>query len=200
MLVVNFLFTTWEPKHITIGLFEASDTSSVAMAVKLKQILNKFGLTQKILAYLKDEGSNLQTCVQALRVVVSCCDFDKVKSFDEYCFGHVLSNYVNMPLSITRWLVGYITLQSKLPKWTCRMYHMAKEIWQGDINVGKGVRGFWSYPHKLNTHVKTKYIKIMHPSVFFHILDLFYFLVFFPWPIHYMFKWIFSFMAIFFLD
>jgi len=59
VLVVNSLFITWEPKHITIGLFEVSDTSGAAMVVKLKQILNKFGLTQKIFAYLKDKSSNL---------------------------------------------------------------------------------------------------------------------------------------------
>jgi hypothetical protein len=48
-----------ELKHVTIGLFEANNTNDVAVAMNLKQILNKFGLTQKIMAYVKDEGSNL---------------------------------------------------------------------------------------------------------------------------------------------
>lgn len=71
-LVVNFLSTNSKPKHITIGLFEANNMNNIAMAVKLKQIFNKFGLTQKIMAYVKDEGSNLATCVQALKAIVSC--------------------------------------------------------------------------------------------------------------------------------
>jgi hypothetical protein len=146
VMVVNFLFANWDLKHITIGLFEASDTSGAAMVVKLKQFLDKFGLTQNILAYFKDKGSNPQTCAHALKVVVPCHDFDKAKPFDEYCFGHVLSNYASRPLSITRWLVGYITLQSKLPKKMCKMYHMAKEIWQGDTNVGEGMHRFLTPP------------------------------------------------------
>ncbi len=46
VVVVNFLFTAWKPKHIMIGLFEVSDTSGVAMAMTLKLILHKFGLCQ----------------------------------------------------------------------------------------------------------------------------------------------------------
>jgi hypothetical protein len=46
VVVVNFLFAAWKPKHIMIGLSEASDTSGVAMAMTLKQILHKFGLCQ----------------------------------------------------------------------------------------------------------------------------------------------------------
>jgi hypothetical protein len=59
VIIFNFMSTTWEPKHITIGLFEAIVTSGVAIAVKLKQILDKFGITQKTLAYIKNKGSNL---------------------------------------------------------------------------------------------------------------------------------------------
>jgi hypothetical protein len=33
-MVVSFLFVTWEPKHITICLFEMNDMSGVAMVVK----------------------------------------------------------------------------------------------------------------------------------------------------------------------
>jgi predicted tellurium resistance membrane protein TerC len=58
-IIVNLMSTTWEPKHIMIGLFEAIVTRGVATVVKLKQILDKFGITQKILAYIKNKGSNL---------------------------------------------------------------------------------------------------------------------------------------------
>jgi hypothetical protein len=62
-IVVDFLSTNWELKHITIGIFEAHDMSGATMVVKLKQILDKFSFAQKILAYVKDEDSNVQTCV-----------------------------------------------------------------------------------------------------------------------------------------
>ncbi len=86
MVVVNFLSTNWEFKHITIGLFEAHDMSGATMVVKLKQILENFSLTQKILAYVKDKNSNLQTCVQAFKLVVSCGDFGIVEPFDGSCY------------------------------------------------------------------------------------------------------------------
>jgi hypothetical protein len=64
--------------------------SGVIMAMKIKHILDKFALTHKIMAYVKDEGPNLQTCAQALKVVVSCGHLDTTKSFDGHCFGHTL--------------------------------------------------------------------------------------------------------------
>jgi hypothetical protein len=35
------------------------DTSSVTMVFQLLQLLDRFFLTQKIVAYVKDEGTNL---------------------------------------------------------------------------------------------------------------------------------------------
>jgi hypothetical protein len=35
VVVVNFLFCNWEPKHVTIGLFETTTTSNATMAPKL---------------------------------------------------------------------------------------------------------------------------------------------------------------------
>ncbi len=54
---------------MNIRLFEMSDNSGVAMAMRL-QLLNKLFFTHKILAHVKDQGSNLQTCVSALNLVV----------------------------------------------------------------------------------------------------------------------------------
>jgi len=57
-IVVNFLSNKWEAKRITIRLFKMFDTSGATMAPRLQQFLDKFSFTQKILAYVKDEGSN----------------------------------------------------------------------------------------------------------------------------------------------
>ncbi len=59
IIVVNFLSSKWEAKHVAIELFEVSDTNGAAMAPRLQQLLDKFFLTQKILVYVKDECSNL---------------------------------------------------------------------------------------------------------------------------------------------
>ncbi len=49
------------PKHIKIGLFEASETSRQTLVKNLQDLLKHYGLTKKILAYVKDEGFNLNT-------------------------------------------------------------------------------------------------------------------------------------------
>ena len=48
-LVVNFVNSDWEPKHFTIGLFEATEIVSHGMAVKLEGLLEKFSLRRKII-------------------------------------------------------------------------------------------------------------------------------------------------------
>lgn len=59
IVIVNFLCSKWEAKHVTIKLFEMFDTCGATMVLKLQQLLNKCFFTQKILAYVKDEGCNL---------------------------------------------------------------------------------------------------------------------------------------------
>jgi len=65
--------------------------SGIIMVVKPKHILDKFALTHKIVGFVKDEKPNLQTCVQALKVVLSCGHLDTTEPFDGHCFGHTLS-------------------------------------------------------------------------------------------------------------
>jgi hypothetical protein len=35
VVVVNFIFNSWEAKHVIVGLFEVIDTNGMAMAPKL---------------------------------------------------------------------------------------------------------------------------------------------------------------------
>jgi hypothetical protein len=45
--------------HVAVGLFEVMDISGITMAPKLNKLLDRFSLTQKTLAFVKDERSNL---------------------------------------------------------------------------------------------------------------------------------------------
>jgi len=55
-LVINFLSSDWQPKHVTIGLFEATNTIGQALARSLIELLDKYGLRKKIITYVKNEG------------------------------------------------------------------------------------------------------------------------------------------------
>jgi hypothetical protein len=48
-LVINFLTLDWEPKHVTIGLFEAKDIVELPYANQLQVLFEKYKLTNKII-------------------------------------------------------------------------------------------------------------------------------------------------------
>lgn len=73
-----------------IEIFETINIFSIIMVAKVWQLLDRFFLTQKIVAYIKDEGANLATCVTALNYVVSCKTLGMFKPFNESFFGHIL--------------------------------------------------------------------------------------------------------------
>jgi hypothetical protein len=47
--VTYFLRKDWQPKHITIGLFEPMDTFGLALAKDLIKLLRKYNLREKLL-------------------------------------------------------------------------------------------------------------------------------------------------------
>jgi hypothetical protein len=62
-LVIQFLNHNWEFGHVTIGFFEIIETSGVAMAIQMNEVLVTYGLNVKTLTYVKDEGSNLSIMI-----------------------------------------------------------------------------------------------------------------------------------------
>jgi hypothetical protein len=61
------------------------------MANQIKVLLDSFGLLDKVIAYVKDEGSNLSTLTSALTSVVTCSPLQLTSSFVGSCFGHAMS-------------------------------------------------------------------------------------------------------------
>jgi hypothetical protein len=70
-LVISFLNEEWKPQHITIGVFEANETIGQTMARNLIELLDQYNLRKKIVAYVKDEGANLNAMTIALKSVVN---------------------------------------------------------------------------------------------------------------------------------
>jgi hypothetical protein len=59
VVMVNFISSDWEVKHVTIRLFEVDDKSGIPMVPKLQRLLDRFSLTLKVLTFVKDERTNL---------------------------------------------------------------------------------------------------------------------------------------------
>ncbi len=46
---IIFLESNWKPKHVILGLFEVSKTAWHALTKKLTDLLNEYGLRNKII-------------------------------------------------------------------------------------------------------------------------------------------------------
>ncbi len=66
---------------MTIGLFEAIETTRQALAKSLIELLDKYSLRKKFIAYVKDEGSNLNVMIGALKSVINCESLGTEESF-----------------------------------------------------------------------------------------------------------------------
>jgi hypothetical protein len=66
---------------VIISLFEAIKTIRQALAKILIELLNKYGLREKIIVYVKDEGSNLNAMIGALKFVVNFEPFELEENF-----------------------------------------------------------------------------------------------------------------------
>jgi hypothetical protein len=65
-LVIKFLTLDWESKHATIGLFETKGTIGINLIHQLQALFEEYKLTNKIIFYLKNEGTNLFTMTNVL--------------------------------------------------------------------------------------------------------------------------------------
>jgi hypothetical protein len=60
------------------------------LASNLTKLFNQYGLKRKIIAYVKDEGSNLNAVTTVLRSIVKCEVLSLGESFQVTYFGNVL--------------------------------------------------------------------------------------------------------------
>jgi hypothetical protein len=74
-----------------MGIFEVHNIASVAMANQVKLLLYSFSLLDKVIAYVKDERSNLSTLINALTSVISYSPFQLPCPFLGLYFRHAMS-------------------------------------------------------------------------------------------------------------
>ncbi len=87
----------------------------------MTELLDQYGLRNKIIAYVKDEGSNLNTMIIALKSIIECEILGLNESFQGACFGHAFSKacqYVTIDKKVCRNLkfVSIKSTQSNLQK------------------------------------------------------------------------------------
>ncbi len=73
------------------GYSRFKNTIGATMANQVKVLLDFFGLLDKVITYVKDKGSNLNTFTNALTSVVSYSPLQLACPFVSLCFGHAMS-------------------------------------------------------------------------------------------------------------
>ncbi len=100
------------------------------MARNLTEILDQYDLRKKIIAYVKDEGANLNAITTTLKFVVNREVFGVEESFQDTCFGHVFfktCQYETKEFFCKN--LKHISIKST--KFDLQKVHyLAKEIWK----------------------------------------------------------------------
>jgi hypothetical protein len=91
-LVIIFLGSNWKLKQVASDLFEIVKTTRQMLAKNLIDLLDAYDLQNKVITYLKDEGSNLNSLTNcAWKPIVKCETLGLKESFQGTYFGHVFS-------------------------------------------------------------------------------------------------------------
>ncbi len=61
------------------------------MAIQLQSLLEKYGLLHQVIAFVKDESSNLIVMATTLQLIVDCEPLKLLSGYEDTCFGHVMS-------------------------------------------------------------------------------------------------------------
>ncbi len=69
-------------------MFEVIEIIGQALAKNAIELLNLYGLRNKIITYVKDEGSNLNKLTNALKSIIKCETLGLEKNFQGICFNH----------------------------------------------------------------------------------------------------------------
>ncbi|KAK3280788.1 hypothetical protein CYMTET_11389 [Cymbomonas tetramitiformis] len=90
-LVAHWTDENWEYRHCNLGLVRVESTAGIDLSVVFKGILDRYNLTDRTFAYVKDDGSNLHTLARALDGIVTCKSLGITKPLQGDCLAHALS-------------------------------------------------------------------------------------------------------------
>jgi hypothetical protein len=90
-MVVNFINTSRKPTHVIIGILKIHSIANATMASQVKNLLHSFHLLDKVIAYVKNEGSKLSILTFALIYVVYYSTIQLACPFIGSCFRHAMS-------------------------------------------------------------------------------------------------------------
>jgi hypothetical protein len=112
---------------VVIGLFEAIETIGQALVVNLNNLLDSFRLKKKIIAFVQNEGANLNVMIQ----YYGHCDLQYFKleeSFNGSYFRHFFPRHANMGLSRKKFIKTWDSCQLRMHNLTFKSALLGQKI------------------------------------------------------------------------
>ena len=96
-VVVHFIDMEWEVKAYCLGMLKMSKTDGAALNDGFHPVVTKYGLEDKILAFVSDEGANLDTCVNSFNESIrnSAAVAVAIEPFHGPCAPHLISKGIS---------------------------------------------------------------------------------------------------------
>jgi len=144
---------------VTIRLFENTKTIGQALDVNLSNLLYSFGLRKKIIAFVKDEGANLNVMTLALRFIMSYDILGLEESFNGSCFGRVFFKACQYGATKKKVCKDMRFMSIKNVQYDIqKCITWSKKFGKGRLEWNKACMDARICPKKLNTLIKTKLI------------------------------------------
>ncbi len=144
---------------MTIRLFENTKTIGQALDVNLSNLLYSFGLRKKIIAFVKDEGANLNVMTLALRFIMSYDILGLEESFNGSCFGRVFFKACQYGTTKKKVCKDMRFMSIKNVQYDIhKCITWSKKFGKGRLEWNKACMDARICPKKLNTLIKTKLI------------------------------------------
>jgi hypothetical protein len=131
VLVINFINDDWVPYHVTIRLFEATNTFGATLVKQMKYFLAEYQLISKIIICVNDENTKLNTFAFTFASVVFCTPLQLVAPFSGTYFGHVMFKACQYATNETNIGVGMKKVCYRSSKCLVENHYMDKEIREG---------------------------------------------------------------------
>jgi hypothetical protein len=74
-----------------MGIFEVHETLGASMVVQLKDLLAPYNLLDKLIAYVKDDNTNLNTFTMAFTSIIFYVLLLLPQAYATSCYGHAMS-------------------------------------------------------------------------------------------------------------
>jgi hypothetical protein len=90
-----------------VGIFKVHETLGASMVVQLKDLLVRYNLLDKVIAYVKDDKTSLSTLTTAFTSIISCVPLLLLQPYvANCCYGHAMSKCCQYVINDLKMCVG----------------------------------------------------------------------------------------------